>query len=116
MIGTLFLNLRGKIYGGVAIPTFLLIVIGIISLLSINTIRTTGGWVDHTHEAIEEAQDIMINAIDMETGMRGFLLAGKEEFLGPYKQGAVKAFSEIEELEENRVLFVGRLKKELSHG
>ena len=35
--------------------------------------------------------NITASAVDMETGMRGYLLAGKEEFLDPYKSG-MKAF------------------------
>ena len=36
--------------------------------------------------------NITASAVDMETGMRGYLLAGKEEFLDPYKSG-MKAFA-----------------------
>ncbi|MCG8527403.1 MAG: CHASE3 domain-containing protein, partial [Opitutales bacterium] len=44
-------------------------------------------WVDHTHTVIETAAEILAAAIDMETGGRGYLLAGREEFLEPYKNG-----------------------------
>ena len=47
-------------------------------------------WVNHTHEVIENSLFIEKAAIDMETGMRGFLLAGKEEFLEPYESGKVE--------------------------
>jgi methyl-accepting chemotaxis protein len=57
-------------------------------------------WVDHTHMVIEEAMKIEAAAVDMETGMRGYLLAGKEEFLAPYSAGA-KLFSQrVEKLKE----------------
>ncbi|MFW8634724.1 CHASE3 domain-containing protein [Cribrihabitans pelagius] len=51
------------------------------------SIRNAMGMVDHTHEVIEQAMGIVAAAVDMETGMRGFLLAGKDEFLEPYEAG-----------------------------
>ncbi len=44
---------------------------------SIATISQTTGWVDHTHEVIADAEELLASAVDMETGMRGYLLAGK---------------------------------------
>ena len=41
------------------------------------------GWVDHTHEVLASAARVVAFAVDMETGMRGFLLAGQEGFLDP---------------------------------
>ena len=39
--------------------------------------------VTHTYEVIGEANSVLSAAVDMETGMRGYLLAGKDEFLAP---------------------------------
>ena len=44
-------------------------------------------WVDHTRNVIATANEIIAAAVNMETGMRGFLLAGKDEFLEPYTTG-----------------------------
>ncbi|WP_350333446.1 CHASE3 domain-containing protein [Coralliovum pocilloporae] len=44
-------------------------------------------WVEHTYKVLAMAQDLLASAVDMETGMRGYLLAGREEFLEPYKSG-----------------------------
>ena len=51
-------------------------------------------WVTHTYKVIAEANSALAAAVDMETGMRGYLLAGKEEFLDPYKGGQA-SFSKI---------------------
>ncbi len=42
---------------------------------------------DHTHNVIQQAMEIEAAAVDMETSMRGYLLAGEEDFLDPYKEG-----------------------------
>ncbi|MBD0258080.1 MAG: CHASE3 domain-containing protein, partial [Cytophagales bacterium] len=50
--------------------------------------------VNHTHEVIERGNTLMKLMVDMETGERGFLLVGKEEYLDPYHNGK-KAFNEV---------------------
>ncbi|MCB1766053.1 MAG: CHASE3 domain-containing protein [Candidatus Competibacteraceae bacterium] len=47
-------------------------------------------WVSHTYQVIARANAILAAAVDMETGMRGYLLAGLEAFLEPYNQGNEK--------------------------
>jgi len=42
-------------------------------------------WVEHSERVIGNAQELRKLAVDMETGMRGFLLTGDEAFLAPYK-------------------------------
>ncbi|MGL1958288.1 MAG: CHASE3 domain-containing protein [Colwellia sp.] len=67
---------------------------------SINELKKLTDWVEHTYQVIATAQAIIASAVDMETGMRGFLLAGKEEFLEPYKQGKSSFYRLIAELSE----------------
>ena len=43
-------------------------------------------WVTHSYKVIETASAILGAAVDMETGMRGYLLAGEEQFLAPYSE------------------------------
>ncbi|MDD1783206.1 CHASE3 domain-containing protein [Enterovibrio sp. ZSDZ35] len=81
------LSLRAKIILGNAISLLFLITIGVISYKSINQLNETDMWVDHTHRVINQALKIESAAVDMETGMRGYLLAGREQFLEPYKSG-----------------------------
>ncbi|AKU23479.1 response regulator [Massilia sp. NR 4-1] len=42
-------------------------------------------WVEHSERVIGNAQEARKLTVDMETGMRGFLLTGDESFLAPYK-------------------------------
>jgi CHASE3 domain sensor protein/Skp family chaperone for outer membrane proteins len=41
-------------------------------------------WVEHTERVIGNANEISKLSIDMETGMRGYLITGDETFLQPY--------------------------------
>ena len=63
------------------------------------TVQDTVGWVDHTHEVLASAQRLLANAVDMETGMRGFLLAGEDGFLEPYDNGQALFFEEMQALQ-----------------
>ena len=43
----------------------------------------------NTYNLIKESDAIMISLLSMETGARGFAVAGKEEFLEPFNQGKI---------------------------
>ncbi len=94
------LGMRTKILIGIFIPIVMLIVLGTTSMLNIKSIVETSGWVEHTHEVLSDAADILGSAVDMETGMRGYLLAGKEDFLGPYKEGEKATYDSIDKLKQ----------------
>ena len=94
------LRTKTKILVGVCLPLVLTTVIGGTALYNIDKIRTTNKWVDHTRVVLSEASNIVASAVNMETGLRGYLLAGKEEFLDPYKQGEQAVYSQIAELQK----------------
>jgi len=90
-----FTGLKIKILFGAIVPLVLLLVLGLISINSINTISDTNEMVEHTHKVLAESNSIISSAVDMETGMRGFLLAGQEGFLDPYKGGEKATYQEL---------------------
>jgi methyl-accepting chemotaxis protein len=44
-------------------------------------------WTEHTHEVISAANQALSALVDMETGYRGFLVTGRDDFLEPYNAG-----------------------------
>ncbi len=89
------LGIKTKIVGGILIPLIFMLALGITSMISIKSIVDTNGAVDHTHEVLKQAGGIIGSAVDMETGMRGYLLAGQEGFLDPYKGGEQATYAGI---------------------
>ena len=81
------LGLKAKIILGSSTTLALLVALGIVAYSVIGSLLTSSKMVDHTHVVIEKAMNIEASAVDMETGMRGYLLAGKEGFLDPYNNG-----------------------------
>jgi CheY-like chemotaxis protein/CHASE3 domain sensor protein len=58
------------------------------------------GWVEHSERVIGNANEITKQMVDMETGMRGYLLAGDESFLEPYLLSKPKARTGIAALRQ----------------
>ena len=87
----------------------------------INELRQLTEWVDHTHDVIATANLILASAVDMETGMRGFLLAGKDEFLAPYNAGKQKFYDLVASLSKTvadnpaQVALLGEVKVTIDH-
>ena len=94
------IGLRTKVLIGVGIPIVLMIFLGYIVISSLASIREIEGWVTHTHKVLEEANEIAALTVDKETGMRGYLLAGKNEFLAPYNAGKEKSARLTQALKE----------------
>ena len=71
------------------VATMLLVTV----LFNVRTYQTVGSnqeavdWVDHTHNVIEKAEFALTGLVNMETGYRGFLVTGVDEFLEPYDLG-----------------------------
>ena len=78
----LFRNISLPLAAGVVTAlTFIGLIFYLLSVMS---------WVDHSEQVIAGANEINRLAVEEETGMRGFLLTGDEDFLAPYKIGKPK--------------------------
>jgi methyl-accepting chemotaxis protein len=91
-------SLRKKMLVGSCSVILLVLCSSIYNITSTFSLEKSSFWVDHTHKVLAKATDILAAAVDMETGMRGFLLAGKEEFLDPYHGGKKKFHKNLTEL------------------
>jgi signal transduction histidine kinase/CheY-like chemotaxis protein/CHASE3 domain sensor protein len=81
------------------ISFLLLIISAIASYTSINALLSSQKLVDHTNMLISKLENVISVLKDAETGQRGYLLTGKDEFLGPYNGSLRKAYRLIDEIE-----------------
>ncbi len=88
------MGLKAKMLTGSCGPLVLIVFLGAFIFSSIQSLLENNKAVDRTHDVIQIAMDIEAAAVDMETGMRGYLLAGKEGFLDPYNAG-VQTFESL---------------------
>jgi signal transduction histidine kinase len=58
--------------------------------LQIRSLQSSADWVDHTDIVIARMNGLLRSMIDEETGLRGYLLTGQQEFLEPYVSGRVQ--------------------------
>ena len=78
------MTLNKKILSGFIICSMVLIVVVIISFRNSEKLIDTNQWVNHTHEVLYEFDQISGSAVDAETGARGFVITGEENYLEPY--------------------------------
>lgn len=88
-----FLNnmkLGKKIYTGYIIILILMTSVSIVVYSSITSIIDASKWVNHTYVVIRTGEDVSGAMVDMETGQRGFMVTGIDEYLEPYNDGNVR--------------------------
>jgi signal transduction histidine kinase/DNA-binding response OmpR family regulator len=80
---------------GFGIPIAVLVALGILSYRRVVASATGEAAVRHSHQVIEGLANLLSSMQDIETGYRGFALAGDEKFLVPYKNGLAKAPADL---------------------
>ncbi|WP_395046338.1 CHASE3 domain-containing protein, partial [Flavobacterium sp.] len=79
-----------------------IIVLGILlGIYFYNTyeVKSSNNLVQHTQEILSKSNIVLLDVVDVETGTRGFILTGKEEFLEPYNNGIAKWKTNLSALE-----------------
>ena len=94
------LSIKTKVLMVAAAPLILTVGIGIVASLNLNRMSETARWVLNTQAAVANARTVISAAVDMQTGMRGYLLAGKESFLEPYEHGSNEFYETMALLRE----------------
>lgn len=87
------LNVATKLKVAFSLVVFILLVVILIGYINLNKYSSASGWNIHTFEVLEAKNNILSALVNIETGQRGFLVAGKEEFLEPLNVGK-KEFDE----------------------
>ena len=80
-------KLRTQILAGYAVIFLVMIVIATLITKNVQYLIETDSWVNHTHSVITDARWVEKLLVDMETGERGFLITGEEEYLEPFNEG-----------------------------
>ena len=57
------------------------------ALFNIYKLSDIVGWNTHTYEVMHESDAMLLNMVNIETGLRGFVASGDEKFLEPFIKG-----------------------------
>jgi signal transduction histidine kinase len=69
---------------GLGVLLVLLVLVGIATWDRFNAARTARQWWQHSYSVIGAIKDLDLSIEDAESGQRGFLLSGNEDYLKPY--------------------------------
>jgi signal transduction histidine kinase len=92
------------INGGFALALVILTFIGWQNYLNITATADYDRWEKHTYTVTREFDELFSAMMDVETGERGFIITGKEEYLEPYN----KALRKIDQ----KLAYIRRLNKD----
>jgi methyl-accepting chemotaxis protein len=84
------------------------------ALININKLIDTMGWNTHTYKVMQESESMLLNMVNIETGLRGFVASGDEKFLEPFvngQQGFRTAFDQAKSLTSDNTTQQARLEK-----
>jgi len=88
------LNLTKKLSIGYIVIFVLMMLISVVVFKSISSIIDASKWVNHTYEVIRTGENLAASMVDMETGQRGFMVTGSDEYLEPFDAG-IKRFEQL---------------------
>jgi signal transduction histidine kinase len=80
----MLMKLSTKLFAGFVLISFLFTAVGVVNYRLSEDVIENSKFVSESQNIIRNSSSLQRNIIDMETGMRGFLLTGNEEFLQPY--------------------------------
>src|SRR5690349_10727043 len=85
---------------GIGLVVALLVVNAGFAFRNTRQLDEDAGWVAHTHEVMDLTAGVLLALVDAETGQRGFLLTGQEEFLQPYHAALARLDGTLADLKD----------------
>jgi len=76
----------------------MLAAIGFFAYHSTSSLQEAVKWQKHTQDVLLKLDDTLMSVIDVETGARGFIIGGTDNFLEPYNRGKQNSLKLLEEL------------------
>ncbi|QZI68412.1 methyl-accepting chemotaxis protein [Pseudomonas protegens] len=87
------LSISQKLYAGFGVVLLILVLLVLAALRGFDQVSTSVKSNIHSYEVLSQSDALLRSLINVETGMRGFALTGRDSFLEPLEQGE-KAFAD----------------------
>jgi len=92
-------SFRKLLSRNIGLPLGVGLLSAVVFIAMINYLLSAIQWVEHTDRVINNANEAVKLSIDMETGMRGFLITADERFLEPYEVAKPQVLSGLMSLQ-----------------
>ncbi len=79
--------LSSRLYGGLALAIFLVIIVVIVSLSALERQSEETKWLNNSHQVISKLRDVRHSLMQMRNARRSFQGTGDNKFLDPYVKG-----------------------------
>lgn len=89
-----------------------------VALYNGGKLASTVHWNTHTYKVLKQSERMLLNMVNIETGLRGYVASGEEKFLEPYKSGQkafAEAFNEAKTLTADNPTQQDRLSRLMKH-
>ena len=93
-------TLDKRVLIGLGSVVALLVVIPVLTYWNTNQLNEDARWVAHTQEVLGLTADVLLTLVDAETGQRGFIITGKDDFLQPYNAALVRLDERLAKLRD----------------
>ncbi|MCD6566645.1 MAG: CHASE3 domain-containing protein, partial [Bacteroidales bacterium] len=93
-------SIAARIAAGFGVVLILLIIIGVISFQNMRKLQKDASWVTHTNEILINIEQILGDLKDAETGQRGYIITGIEDYLQPYTASLGELSKDVSNLKE----------------
>ncbi|WP_276089766.1 response regulator [Pedobacter sp. JY14-1] len=92
------LSFKQQVLTGFTISLLFVLVSAITSHLSVKKLTDNGSWENHTYDVINSVKDVEFFILNSETGIRGYILSGQEQYLAPYNGSVLKVLPAVQKL------------------
>ena len=93
-------SFRTLLSRNVALPLGVGVLSAVFFVVLITYLLSVIQWVEHTDRVINNLNESSKLTVDLETGMRGFLITGDEHFLDPYEVAKPRIIADLRNLQE----------------
>jgi methyl-accepting chemotaxis protein len=90
-----------KVGAGFAVTVVALVVIAVAGYRSAKSLIANDELVAHSHQVRRQLSELLVELVNAETGMRGFVITANDEFLDPYNTALTtieKTYAEVRQL------------------
>jgi len=92
------ITLDKKILGGFIGTAIVLFIVAVYSFNNGKKFTVSTSWVEHTQKVHFQFEQVLVSSVDAETGVRGYAIAGTENYLEPFERSKIKIPAYIDSL------------------